>query len=72
VRDIGIETPIYHLNPVLSAEADGSRSLGNDTVATIPIARIDSFGTSMLREALRTDPAFALRKLFDLTQVARA
>lgn len=74
VRDIGIDTPIYHLNPVMSAEAAGARSLvsSDDTVATIPIARVDGFGTSMLREALRTDPAFALRKLFDLTRVPKA
>lgn len=71
IRAMNITTPIYHLNPVMAAESDGARSLGANTIATIPVQRPDAFGVSMLREVFRTDPALALSKLLQATIVPK-
>jgi hypothetical protein len=55
VREIGIETPVIHVNPVLAAEAVGTRSLLPGLPA-IPAARPSALSAQVLRGMLEQDP----------------
>lgn len=66
VRDAGINTPVYHLNPVMAAESGGVRCI-SDQVTTMPLQSPSSVGTAMLRGIIETDP---VRGINSLVQVA--
>jgi len=71
VRDAGIETPIYHLNPVFAAEATGTRELATGMVPTMPVQRPDSLGLSMLRGMLEAEPVKGINALLQTTLPAK-
>lgn len=66
LRAIGDQTPIFHLNPVFAAESAGARELCPGLVPTLPAARPEALGVSMLRGLLEADPARGLPALVRL------
>lgn len=66
LRWLGDKTPIYHLNPVFAAEAQGVRELCPDLVPTLPVSRPEGLGIAMLRSMLEADPARGLPALIRL------
>jgi len=63
VRGMGIETPIFHLNPVFAAESKGVRSLADKGVATLPVRAPEALGLGFIRGLLETEPARGLAAL---------
>jgi hypothetical protein len=71
IRAIGIETPIYHLNPVMAAESKGVRQLSPE-VASMPIQRPDALGLTILRGMIESDPISAINRLLSLAMKTKA
>lgn len=76
VREIGIRTPIYHLNPVFAAEAGQVKKLTvksetGDDVPTLPAQNPSSLGISFLRGLLETDPVRGINALVRLALPAK-
>ena len=63
LRKIGVEIPIYHLNPVPAAETASVRQLAPGLVPTMPVQNPNAFGAALLREALEQDPLAGVRAL---------
>src|SRR5262249_34293375 len=63
LRRIGINTPIYHLNPVFAAESEGVRELCSGLVPTLPVSRPEGLGIAMIRGMLSADPARGIAAL---------
>jgi hypothetical protein len=63
MRKIGVEIPIYHLNPVPAAETGSVRQLAPNLVPTMPVQNPNAFGAALLREALEQDPLAGVRAL---------
>jgi hypothetical protein len=66
VRALGNTTPILHLNPVFAAGSAGVRALAPGLVPTLPAARPEALGISMLRGLLEADPARGIAALVRL------
>jgi hypothetical protein len=66
LRRIGDTTPIYHLNPVFAAEAQGVRELCPGLVPTLPVSRPEALGIAMLRSMLEADPVRGIPALIRL------
>ena len=64
VRQIGIETPIYHLNPVFAAEASGVRSLA-EGVPSMPAQSPGAVGAAFLRGMIEDHPVPGINHLLD-------
>lgn len=65
LREMGIDTPIYHLNPVYAAETGNIRTL-HDTVPSMPVKRPDALGVSFLRGMIEADPVRGINALLKL------
>lgn len=65
-RKIGINIPIYHFNPVMSAEAGGVRVLSEEA-STMPISSPDSLGMGMVKALIEADVQNGVRALFNTT-----
>jgi len=72
VRDAGIETPIYHLNPVFAAEATGIRELAPAIVPTMPVQSPGGLGLTMLRGMLEAEPVKGINALLQTTLPAKS
>lgn len=70
VREIGIDTPIYHLNPVFAAETKGCRELAPQQVNTLPVKSPEGLGTTIIRGLVETDPIRGINALVRLALVA--
>lgn len=66
LREMGVRTPVFHLNPVFAAESGATRALCPEGVLTLPVHAPDSFGLTFLRGMLQTDPVRAVRALVRL------
>lgn len=53
-RDLGVETPVYQLTPVMAAEKAAVRTLSSK-VSAMPVTRPEALGMSALRAALEQD-----------------
>lgn len=62
VRELGIDTPVYHMCPVMAAEAGGIRQL-SEQVRAIPVSKPEAIGSMMLREELRSDLVQGLKDI---------
>ena len=62
ITNMGIDTPVYHINPTASAEAGGVRSL-SDLVRTVSIGRPADLPTAMLGSLINTAVIKALEQL---------
>jgi len=51
LRDIGIETPVFQISPVMSTESAGIRTL-SDSIEPLPVSRPEGIGLSMIRAAI--------------------
>lgn len=65
VREIGVDTPVFHLNPVFASEAASVRSLCGDAknVTTMPIKSPSALGTTMIRGLIEADPEKGINEL---------
>lgn len=66
VREMGIETPIYHLNPVFAAEAGRVRELAPQKVPTMPVNSPEALGSSILRGLIEAEPVKGINALLGL------
>lgn len=66
VRGMGVETPIFHLNPVFAQEAKGVRSLADASVATLPVSAPEALGLAFVRGLLVAEPRRGLEALAGL------
>lgn len=64
-RGIGIQTPVYHMNPVFAAEGGSVRQLcdGVEGASTMPVRSPAALATTMLRGLLETDPEAGINVL---------
>jgi len=63
VRDIGIETPVYHLNPVFASESKGVRELDAGRVPTMPVKTPAALGTTIIRGLIENEPLTGINAL---------
>ncbi len=63
LRQMGVRTPIIHLNPVFAAEAAGARALCPDEVITLPVRGPQSLGVSLARGLVTSDVEAGVRLL---------
>lgn len=68
-RELGIDTPVVHLNPVAAAEAHGVRHLGDDVIAVSRPEALPSMAMDML---LRTDVVGAISVMVERLQLEAA
>ena len=67
VREIGIETPVFHLNPVFAAEAVGVRELApEEGVPTLPIQQPQAMGATFIRGLIETEPVRGINALLNM------
>jgi len=55
-REIGVTTPIYHINPVGAAESKGALRRLDKEVPVLPINNPQTIGLTMFKAMLETDP----------------
>ena len=71
VREIGITTPVYHLNPVSAAEAQGVRELApNEGVPTMPVQQPASLGPTFIRGLIEAEPVKGINVLVRMALAA--
>lgn len=70
IRDIGILTPIYHLNPVFAAESQGTRCL-SALIPTMPVQRPELMHTAFIRAMIEADPTNGINALINTAFEAR-
>ncbi len=63
VRDIGIKTPVYHLNPVFAAESKGVRELAPSLAPTLPVKGPEALGSTILRGLIENEPLKGINAL---------
>lgn len=64
VRELGINIPVYHLNPVMAAEAGGVKELAPGMgVPTMPVARPDALGVTLVRGMIEAEPVRGINLL---------
>ncbi len=66
VRSLGIDTPVYHLNPVFAAEAQGVRELAPGRALTLPVQKPDGLGTTIVRGLIETNPVQGINALLQV------
>lgn len=68
LREIGIETPVHQITPVMAAESMGrvgaTRQL-SDKVAVMPVTKPEDVGLSLVRAALASDVESGIRQLIE-------
>lgn len=64
-RGIGIDTPVFHMNPVFAAEGGAVRQLCDEVegALTMPVRTPAALATTMLRGLLETDPEAGINVL---------
>ena len=62
VREAGIDTPVYHLNPVMAAESGGVRQI-SEQAHTMPVQSPTALGTTMVRGMIESDPVRGINSL---------
>lgn len=62
-REIGIQTPVYHINPVFAAEVGSVRELAPKLASTMPVRDPASIGLSFVRGMLEADPVRGINAL---------
>lgn len=66
VREIGIDTPIFHMNPVFAAESTGVRTLAENSVPTLPVRDPEGVGLSFIRGLLESEPVRGINALLSV------
>ncbi len=69
IRNMGLHTPIFHLNPVFAAEAGGVRSLASEGVATLPVRAPEALGLAVDRGLREAEPRRGLDALVGLARL---
>lgn len=64
-RGLGIQTPVFHLNPVFAGESEAVRMLCEDVdgMSTMPVQTPTALGTTMLRGLIEADPERGINML---------
>jgi hypothetical protein len=64
LREMDIDVPVYHLNPVMAAEAAGVRELAPEVdVPTLPVQQPKALGTTFVRGMLEAEPVKGINAL---------
>ncbi|MEZ0368250.1 MAG: VWA domain-containing protein [Candidatus Sericytochromatia bacterium] len=66
LRQIGIQTPVLQISPVLAAESQGVRALAPGLIDCLPVAEPAALGLGLIRLLLAKDPVQALNGLLGL------
>jgi hypothetical protein len=66
IREMGIETPVYHINPVAALETASVRKL-SDQIAVIPANKPSALGLGMVKAMLETNLKDGILGLFNIT-----
>lgn len=67
VREAGIDTPVYHLNPVMAAEAGGVKELApKEGVPTLPVQSPQALGTTIVRGLIESEPERGINALVNM------
>lgn len=68
LEEIGITTPIFHLNPVFSAESTkGGLRQFCDKIPAMPVQRPDSLGLTFLRQVIEQDPVRGINAILGVS-----
>lgn len=67
-RQLGYQTPVYQLSPVMAAESGGVKMLSQG-ISPMPVSKPEGMGVSLLKGMLNADP---LKALSGLTRMAVA
>jgi hypothetical protein len=71
VRQMGIEVPVYHLNPVFAAEAGRVKELApEEGVPTLPVQQPKQLGTTFLRGLIEAEPLRGVNALLRMALTA--
>jgi hypothetical protein len=71
VRQMGIEVPVYHLNPVFAAEAGRVKELApGEGVPTLPVQQPKQLGTTFLRGLIEAEPLRGINSLLRMALTA--
>jgi hypothetical protein len=62
VREAGIDTPVFHLNPVMAAESGGVRNISSQAT-TLPLQSPTAIGTTIVRGMIEADPVRGINLL---------
>lgn len=67
-RDMGMEIPIYHINPVYASKSEkGVRELASGLVPTLPVQNPNAMGITILRGLLEADTVRGINALIGLS-----
>lgn len=64
-RQIGIDTPVFQINPVMAAEAAGVRTLAPGLTTTMPISKPQELAATYVRGLLEQNPTQGLKLLVE-------
>jgi len=62
-REIGFDTPVYHINPVFAAEVGSVRELAPDLAISMPVKDPAAIGLTFLRGMLEAEPVKGINEL---------
>ena len=68
LRGMGIDTPIYHINPVMAAENKNVRKLAADRIPTLAVSDPKALETGLLIPMLEQDPKRGLLGIYHRVQ----
>ena len=66
-RDVGVHTPVFHINPVFAAESKGVRELAPGLAPTLPVQNPAAMATGFVRGLIETDPVQGINTLVGMT-----
>ena len=66
-RAVGINTPVYHINPVFAAEVGGVRELAPKHATTLPVQKPNALATMFIRGMLEQDPIVTINQMIQIT-----
>jgi hypothetical protein len=64
-RELGVTTPVWHINPVMAAEAAGVRNLAPGLSTTVPISKPQELGATYIHSMLSENPEVGLKLLVE-------
>jgi len=68
IAEMGIDTPVIQMSPVLASESKGVRTL-SPAIAAMPVSRTDALGLGFVKVLLATDLDRGLQALSVMSQV---
>lgn len=66
-RSIGVDTPIYHINPVSAGESSSGQRMLSEVVPTLPAASPGGLGMMLFRAMMEVDAERGIKALINMT-----